>query len=290
MKRIPQDTDGDATTDSSIKRNGVDLETCKLEYKRAKKAYKHDKSNEELRMAKSIAKKALKEAEKVEISDAHISFSSPSHKRRNKRKRNHPPSSATTSKCVGSSSNTTTKQIFNGLIVAISTLESKQTNCANKLTGDDPSNETMNNTKALKSLLQSLGATVSPQVHKRVHYLISTDSAMQNLTQRVRQAFKRNVDIIDIEWVTKCREKNARVNADNYLCNELVHCLMEEKEREKRKTLASDGIGNRDIPDENAGWTKPVELDCCCVCHEVCMCGTYQSGMILYYLILAPYH
>ena len=288
MKRIPQDTT--FKTDSSIKRNGVDLETCKLEYKRAKKAYKHDKSNEELRMAKSIAKKALKEAETVEISDAHISFSSPSHKRRNKRKRKNPSSSATTSKCVGSS-NTTTKQIFNGLIVAISTLESKQTNCANKLTGDDPSNETMNNTKALKSLLQSLGATVSPQVHKRVHYLISTDSAMQNLTQRVRQAFKRNVDIIDIEWVTKCREKNARVNAGNYLCNELVQCLIEEKEREKRKLLASDGIaGNSDIPDENAGWTKPVELDCCCVCHEVCMCGTYQSGMILYYLILAPYH
>ena len=177
MERIPQDTDGEATTDSSIKRNGVDLETCKLEYKRAKKAYKHDKSNEELRMTKSIAKKALKEAEKVEISDAHISFSSPSHKRRNKRKRKNPSSSATTettSKCVGSS-NTTTKQIFNGLIVAISTLESKQTNYANKSNEDDPSNETMNNTKALKSLLQSLGATVSPQVHKRVHYLISTD-------------------------------------------------------------------------------------------------------------------
>ena len=103
MKRIPQDTDGEAKTDSSIKRNGVDLETCKLEYKRAKKAYKHDKSNEELRMTKSIAKKALKEAEKVEISDAHISFSSPSHKRRNKRKRKNPSSSATTSKCVGSS-------------------------------------------------------------------------------------------------------------------------------------------------------------------------------------------
>ena len=133
----------------------------------------------------------------------------------------------------------------------------------------------MNNTKALKSLLQSLGATVSPQVHKRVHYLISTDSAIQNLTQRVRQAFKRNVDIIDIEWVTKCREKNARVNADNYLCNELVQCLMEEKEREKRKTLASDGIvgeeDSGDIPDQSsAGWTKPIELDCCCVCHEVC--------------------
>ena len=42
--------------------NIIDVESCKREYKRAKKAYKHDKSNEQLKVTKSTAKKALRDA------------------------------------------------------------------------------------------------------------------------------------------------------------------------------------------------------------------------------------
>lgn len=119
----------------------------------------------------------------------------------------------------------------------------------------------------LKQLLQSLGATISPQVHKRVNYLISTDSAVQNLTQRVRQAIKRKVDVVDVAWVKECREKGRRVEVDNYLCNELVECLVAEKEKRDRgskKICTSIDV----VQIDGAGWSTPVHLDCCCVCHE----------------------
>jgi len=191
--------------------------------------------------------------------------------RENKRKRKHP---STTSK---GDKDASCKKIFNGLSVAISALESKQNN-TNNSDGTDKDEDPYQNYKALKTLLQSLGATISPQVHKRVNYLITTDSAVQNLTQRVRQALKRNVDIIDVAWVKECREKNKRVDVEHHLCNELAKCLMEEKEREKREKAKNEGKDNgtklgqgecSDAPEEdNAGWSTPVQLDCCCVCHE----------------------
>jgi len=46
--------------------------SCKAVYKRAKKAYKQDKSNNELKMAKSIAKEAPREAKKSTVNDQTI--------------------------------------------------------------------------------------------------------------------------------------------------------------------------------------------------------------------------
>lgn len=188
-------------------------------------------------------------------------------RRRNKRKRKHQSTvplnennedaTATTS-CNGS--------IFNGLIVAISALESKHDKTNEVTTVNDTGDDTYQNYKTLKQLLQALGATISPQVHKRVHYLISTDSAIQNLTQRVRQAAKRKVDVVDVAWVKDCREKGTRIKVDNYLCNDLVECLVAEKEKRDRgsmKLCTSSDVGPDDL-----GWSSPIELDCCCVCHE----------------------
>lgn len=98
---------------------------------------------------------------------------------------------------------------------------------------------------------------------------------MNNLTQRVRQALKRHVDIIDVCWVKDCVERGKRVDVEKYLLNEMAGELMSEKEKEKADTKTN--IANAtmktgyesDIPDENnAGWSSPVQLDCCCVCHE----------------------
>lgn len=52
--------------DSEADHSANDLESIRKEYKRARKACKHDKSNEELKSAKSKAKKALDEAEASE--------------------------------------------------------------------------------------------------------------------------------------------------------------------------------------------------------------------------------
>jgi hypothetical protein len=184
----------------------------------------------------------------------HSSSNSPTrhNKQSSKRKRKHP---STTQKEDTASCN----KLFNGLVVAISTLESKA--------ADNTINDPYQNYKTLKQELQTLGATISPQVHKRVHYLISTDMAVQNLTQRVRQALKRNIDIVDVEWVKKCSEQKTRLDATDYLCNELAKKVNEGKCTHDDNKI--DGDGGSDVPDEdNAGWSTPIHLDCCCVCHE----------------------
>ena len=158
-------------------------------------------------------------------------------------------------------------------------MESKQTNTKSLSSSTTTIKDSSINNKTLKQTLISHGATISPQVHKKVHYLIATDSAIQNLTQRVRQAYKRNVDIVHVNWIDECiKKKNttkkcSRVDVESYICNELVKTLIDEKEREKKKQKTSDGGGDdgnaSDIPaEDNNGWSTPIELDCCCVCHE----------------------
>ena len=84
---------------------------------------------------------------------------------------------------------------------------------------------------------------------------------------------KRNVDIVHVDWVKVCLETGVRVDAQKYLMKSRARELMDEKEKAESKTICvektiNDGYES-DIPDENdAGWTSPVQLDCCCVCHE----------------------
>jgi hypothetical protein len=182
----------------------------------------------------------------------------------NSRKRKHSSIGETKSQ------KSTDRAIFNGLMLAISTLESK--------TNQDTTEEEVdyyNNFKTLSNILKTNGATISPQVHKRVNYLVCTEQALNNLTQRVRQALKRNVDIIDVDWVKTCVVERRRIDANEYLLNDLAKELMDTKEKEKAncKNNASEVIHKdgyeSDLPDENAaGWSEPIELDCCCVCHE----------------------
>jgi len=196
------------------------------------------------------------------ISDTARSAQSNTSKRKpsNNKKRKHASSTKQTS---------TDRAIFNGLILAISTLESKTINKESS----EATSDTYNNFKLISNLLKSNGATISPQIHKRVHYLVCTTQALDNLTQRVRQTLKRNVDIVHVDWVKVCLETGVRVDAQKYLMKSRARELMDEKEKAESKTICvektiNDGYES-DIPDENdAGWTSPVQLDCCCVCHE----------------------
>jgi len=199
-------------------------------------------------------------------------------KHANRRKRKHPSSNETPSQ------KSVERVIFNGLIFAISTLENTKTTDIITQTananGNEESTDSYNNYKTLTNILKTHGASISPQVHKRVHYLVSTRHAVNNLTQRVRQALKRNVDIVDASWIKECVEGGARVDVEHYLLNGLAGGLMSVKEKEKSEATRTDDSDKTnekpskdgyesDIPDENnAGWSSPIQLDCCCVCHE----------------------
>ena len=205
------------------------------------------------------------------VADADNSNNTKSQRRKKKRKR--AAITSTTDDDKATSTDIKQDKIFNGLILALSTDNKQyQSNTDDKQSGNNEDDQ-YNNLKPLKLLLQTAGATISPQVHKRVHYLICTQSAIDNLTQRIRQAIKRNVDIVNVDWIKKCIQDNNRVDVSPFLCNEIAREIMIEKEREK-KMNSSDGKGNTDgydsdIPkDDNAGWSTPIELDCCCVCHE----------------------
>lgn len=102
---------------------------------------------------------------------------------------------------------------------------------------------------------------------------------MTHATQRVRQAYKRNVDIVDVAWVKECIDAGNIVDVEKYTCNEEVGCWIAEKEKEKKMKKAADcrssSVGDcddneADIDEEGneGGWSTPIQLDCCCVCHE----------------------
>ncbi|KAL3788894.1 hypothetical protein HJC23_002648 [Cyclotella cryptica] len=202
-------------------------------------------------------------------------------KHANRRKRKHPALATSTET---PSQKPLDKAIFNGLIFAISTLESTKTTDviteASNADGNEESAEIYNNFKTLTNVLKTYGAAISPQVHKRVHYLVSTRHAVNNLTQRVRQALKRNVDIVDASWIKECVKRGARVETKVYLLNSLAMGLMSIKEKEKSEATRADDSEKRNkhpskdgyesyIPDaSNTGWSSPIQLDCCCVCHE----------------------
>ena len=208
----------------------------------------------------STASPLSNDASRSVFSSACASVSSDSRKRKRKRKLPN----------KGKDGVVDSEKILNGMIVAISTLESKHT----KDTAHDACEDQYQNYKTLKDVLQKLGASISPQVHKRVHYLISTDTAVQNCTQRVRQALKRKVDIVDVSWVKQCSEQKMRVAVDNYLCNDSARMKSSiiTKEKQKKSQIGASGDNNldgyvcSDLP--GAGWTTPINLDCCCVCHE----------------------
>lgn len=192
--------------------------------------------------------------------------------RRNKRKRQNPSTAtADTASSKEEISSTATssceKKLFNGLTLAISINQNNNM----QTTDGDVSIMKSTNQKSLKQTLKLHGATISPQIHKRVHYLICSNNAIQNITRPVRQAYKRNVDIVNVDWVNKCVTMNTRVNADDYICNDLVGKLIDEKEKEKNlpESGIDDGYKSDALPDEETtGWSTPIQLDCCCVCHE----------------------
>ena len=208
--------------------------------------------------------------------DDAVSNSNKGDDRNSKRKRKR---SITSDECTNSSTTTTTLNnsascLFHGLTMAISTLESKQNEVNNETTFS--SNDEYHNYKTLKHILQSHGVAISSQVHKRVHYLIVTDTAVQYLTQRVRQAYKRNVTIVYISWIQECIRLGKLVNVDTHVCNDVVESLINEKKAingstDKAVVVVAAAAAAASKMTENTNttrWSSPILLDCCCACHD----------------------
>lgn len=174
---------------------------------------------------------------------------------------------------------------LNGLILAISTLENKSPD------PDPDSNTGSTSYKEVCSLCETLGASTTAQVHKRVFAVICNKSAILQSTQRVRKALKKYIIIIDVEWLFKCQQEGMRVDHEDYLLTDLAKEVV-AKRKLVEDNRNKDAVDVQDESDEellntNVGWSEPVSLDCCCVCHDddrddcKWCCGEEKCNIIL---------
>jgi hypothetical protein len=152
--------------------------------------------------------------------------------------------------------------ILNGRVLAISTI------------GEQESNEgesQAHSYTAVHQLCLKLGATVSPQVHKRVFALVCTPLAVQRCTQRVRKVIqkqKTTVGLIHVQWLYDCQKENACIDWSPYSLNELGKESLVQFEARPCGAIP-DSIGEEE-PSRISQLAEEVSiaLDCCCVCHD----------------------
>jgi hypothetical protein len=151
------------------------------------------------------------------------------------------------------------KRPFNGLVVSISTLN------------ENRNSETEISYSSVAQTCKELGAEVLGQVGKRVQYMICTQSAVQQATQRLRKAFKKKIPIVDVSWLEECRVQRKRVDISDYKLDKEAEKAIQARQIQNEaleSTNNVDEVPQDEIPPDDAGWTDAVTLGCCCVCHE----------------------
>lgn len=155
---------------------------------------------------------------------------------------------------------------LNGLTLAVSTQES--TSLPN-----DASNTSLSSYKDVSALIQSLGGIVTAQVHNRVFGVICNRSSVVQNTQRVRKAVKKGLGLIDVEWLHACQMEKKRVDHIPYLLNDFFKTTESERNKDLKNTKQHVAFSDPTeeelfLMNNDVGWSKPVDLDCCCVCHD----------------------
>ena len=114
--------------------------------------------------------------------------------------------------------------------------------------------------KQIVQLCKDAGATVTAQVHKKVRYVIATEAATDNSTQRVRKAWKKGIPVVTVAWIRQCIKEKKLVDVDAF--------LLQEKEVEvSLSTKKVTSRSNKPVDDLET-IARTVDLGCCCACHE----------------------
>jgi len=144
-----------------------------------------------------------------------------------------------------------------GMIIAVSTLDVK----------GQSHKESESSYKSVAELCQSMGATVTGQLHRRVSCLVCNETAVNNATQRVRKAVKKKVPLVDVAWVRQCSEEETCVNLEPYLLDDFAARVIESRAERGSEVPVNDATVEVDELPASA-WSEPTTLGCCCVCHE----------------------
>lgn len=140
-----------------------------------------------------------------------------------------------------------------GKIVAVSTLSKSSVE-------DCPENF-----KNVMNLCKQAGADTTSQVHKRVMCVVATDSAVDGLTQRVRKGWKKGIPVVRVAWVRHCMDKGSLQPFDDFR----VAPRSAKAQANSSKPTATD-TKNESAPGKSEAWSAPIELGCCCLCHDTC--------------------
>jgi len=157
---------------------------------------------------------------------------------------------------------------FNGMILAVSACQ--------RQTYDQQRH--INSYNSIVAECKAGGAIVTGQVHRRVNGLICNKSSLEissGASQRVRKALKICIDIIDVSWVRDCVQQGKRLSPTEYLLNDMAKRSAESAKEKKRNESQNEKYKSQlnEMDDEKSsnalrGWSKPILLECCCVCHE----------------------
>jgi len=173
-----------------------------------------------------------------------------------------------------------TRRPLNGLTLAVTALDEKRAGDREEEADDatcstSPASSSSSYKRTIEKCTEH-GATITRQVHRRVHALIVSDVAVQNASQRVRKAIKLRIPIVDVGWIEACADSGRRVEWTEYLRDDEAREAAQAKEAANRDAgigISAHGCDVKfDVGEDDAnaasGWTDAVELDCCCVCHE----------------------
>ena len=173
-----------------------------------------------------------------------------------------PPSFPSCNDCNLNSSEPTKKyNVLNGLVLAVS---------SNHMNSSVKDSQHDNSYKTIVQELKEAGATISSQVHKRVHALVIPSSNKQDTepaTQRVRKAVKFNLNIVHVSWVRDSVQQGKRLPIEPYLLNK-NKALNDSNNNSNNNNGALKGEAQKTV---NAQKIKEesISLGCCCACHDM---------------------
>lgn len=145
-----------------------------------------------------------------------------------------------------------------GMVISVSTLK-------------DNSEKSLDSTSSsYNDVCQScrnLGADVINLVCKRVTILVCTEAAVKQATQRVRKAIKRKKPLVSVVWVEEVRTQGRLIDFEQYRLDKQAEKSIQNRHDRLDGDKLRDSF-NEVIPSDDAGWTEPKGLGCCCLCHE----------------------
>lgn len=166
--------------------------------------------------------------------------------------------------------------ILSGMLIAVSTLQTAKTEETEETTSSSSPCDVSYRT--VTEACRNAGATVSSQIHKKVKCVLCTKSAIAQATQRVRKAQKKGIPLVDVAWLYECLKMKEKLPFDSYLLDyptAITHHEEDQethkKSRDKQKSEDSENNENQDVDEKDipdSGWSSPVDVGCCCVCHE----------------------